>query len=77
MAALAEISRAQKIAVKRFCLLLFLAVLYGCGAETATTAATGASIKAREVEEAKKTEERTRQKLDQALQQAEKRREEK
>jgi len=44
-------------------------MLAGCGAEVATTAATGAAIKAREVEEGKKTMERAQQKIDAATQQ--------
>ena len=59
--------------VQRSCLVLMLAVLTGCGAETATTAATGAAIKAKQLEEAKKTQEQARQKVDQAMQQAEQR----
>ena len=56
--------------IERFCIVLLLAALSGCGVETATTAATAVKIKAKEVEEAKKTEEQTRQKLDQTMQQA-------
>jgi len=41
------------------------AALGGCGVETATTAATGASIKKQEVEEGKRTQERSRQKIEQ------------
>jgi curli biogenesis system outer membrane secretion channel CsgG len=48
---------------------LSLILLAGCGAEVATTAATGAAIKAREVEEGKKTMERAKQKIDAATQQ--------
>ena len=60
-------------ASRRLCVVLLLAALSGCGVETATTAATGASIKAKELEEAKKTQEQARQKLDQTMQQAEQR----
>jgi hypothetical protein len=42
-----------------------LAILAGCGVDTATTAATGASIKKREVEEGKRTQERTGQRIEQ------------
>ena len=59
--------------IGRLCSVLLLAALSGCGVETATTAATGASIKAKELEEAKKTQEQARQKLDQTMQQAEQR----
>ena len=41
------------------------AVLAGCGVETATTAATGASIKKQEVEEGKRTQERAGQRIEQ------------
>ena len=41
------------------------AALAGCGVETATTAATGASIKKQEVEEGKRTQERAGQRIDQ------------
>ena len=42
------------------------AVLAGCGAEVATTAATGAAIKKQEVEAGAKTTENVQQKLDAA-----------
>ena len=38
-----------------------VALLAGCGVDTATTAATGASIKKQEVEEGKRTQERAQQ----------------
>ena len=44
--------------------------LTACGAETATTAATGASIKQREIEEGKKTMQHTRDSIDQAMDKA-------
>lgn len=47
--------------------LFVVVALAGCGVETADTAATGAAIKAKEVEEAQKTRERTQQKIDQAM----------
>lgn len=48
---------------------IFLALpLAGCGADVATTAAEGAAIKAKEIEEAKKTLDQAQQKLDGALQ---------
>lgn len=40
-----------------------IALLAGCGVETATTAATSASIKKQEVEEGKRTQERAQQKI--------------
>jgi hypothetical protein len=53
--------------------VLAFAALAGCGVETATTAATGASIKKQEVEEGKRTQERAQQKIDQAQQQMQQR----
>lgn len=50
-------------------LILVIAALAGCGVETATTAATGAAIKKREVEEGKKTMEQAQQKIGQAMEQ--------
>ena len=50
-----------------------LAVLAGCGVETATTAVTGAAIKAKEVEEGKKTQDAARQKIDQMQEQMQQR----
>ena len=57
------------VKLKQLLLLVVMAVawLAGCGAETATTAATGASIKKQEVEQGKKTQERAQQKIDQAM----------
>ncbi len=45
----------------------------GCGVETASTAATAASIKKQELEEGKKTMERAQQKVDGAMQQVQQR----
>ena len=42
-------------------------LLAGCGVETAGTAATGASIKKQELEEGKRTQERSQQKIDNAM----------
>ena len=41
--------------------------LAGCGVETATTAATGAAIKQKDIEEGKKTMEQAQQKVGQAM----------
>ena len=41
-------------------------LLAACGVETAGTAATGAAIKKQEVEEAKRTQQRSTEKIDQA-----------
>ncbi len=46
-----------------------LTVLAGCGVDTATTAATGASIKKQEMEEGKRSQERAQQKIDQMQEQ--------
>ena len=45
--------------------VLLVAVLGGCGVETATTAATGASIKKQEVEEGKRTQQRADKRIEQ------------
>ena len=50
-----------------------LAVLTGCGVETATTAATSAAIKQKEIEEGKKTMEQAQQKVGQAMEQVQQR----
>jgi hypothetical protein len=44
-------------------------LLAGCGVDTATTAATGASIKKQEMEEGKRSQERAQQKIDQMQEQ--------
>lgn len=49
-----------------------VAVLAGCGVETATTAATSAEIKRREMEQAKKSMEMAKQKLEAANEQVQK-----
>ena len=50
-----------------------LLALAGCGVETATTAATGAAVKKREVEEGKKTMEQAQKKIGQAMEQVQQR----
>ena len=45
------------------------AVINGCGLETATTAATAASIKKQELQEGQKTMQRAQQKIDGAMEQ--------
>ena len=52
---------------------IVLILLAACGVETATTAATGAVIKKQEVEEGKKTMERTQAKVEDAMQQMQQR----
>ena len=51
--------------MKHFFLVLAVSALAGCGVDTATTAATGASIKKQEVEEGKRTQERAGQRVEQ------------
>jgi hypothetical protein len=53
--------------------LALAAALAGCGLETASTAATAASIKKQEMQEGKKTMDRAQQKIDGAMQQAQQR----
>ena len=53
--------------------LAVLSALAGCGVETASTAATAASLKKQEVEEGKKTMHRAEQKIDAAMQQLQQR----
>ena len=59
--------------MRGFVIAAVLAALTGCGAETATTAATSATIKKRELEEGKKTMEQTRERIDQVLEQGQQR----
>jgi polyhydroxyalkanoate synthesis regulator phasin len=51
--------------MRNLILAVSMAMLAGCGVETATTAATGASIKKQEVEEGKRTQERAGERIDQ------------
>ncbi|HSF20511.1 MAG TPA: hypothetical protein VLA81_00595 [Burkholderiales bacterium] len=50
--------------MRHFATALALVILAGCGVDTATTAATGASIKKQEMEEGKRSQERAQQKID-------------
>ncbi len=50
-------------------LVVVTATLMGCGVETASTAATAASIKKQELQEGQKTMQRAHQKIDDAVQQ--------
>ena len=59
--------------MKLFIVALAVAALAGCGVETATTAATGAAIKKKELEEGKKTQERMPQKIEQSIDQMQQR----
>jgi len=55
--------------MKRLFALLLLATLAACGVETATTAATSAEIKRRELEAGQKNLEQAKQKIEAATQQ--------
>lgn len=59
--------------MKSLIVVAALTLLGGCGVETATTAATGAAAKQREVEEARKTVDQARGDVAQALDQAQRR----
>lgn len=59
--------------MKTFIAAATLLLLAACGVETATTAATGAVIKKQEVEEGKKTMERSQAKVEDAMQQMQQR----
>ena len=52
--------------MKQLVVIFAVVALAGCGVETATTAATGAAIKAKEMEQAKKTMDDVQQKLSEA-----------
>jgi hypothetical protein len=51
--------------MRNLILAVSMAMLGGCGVDTATTAATGASIKKQEAEEGKRTQERAGQRIEQ------------
>jgi curli biogenesis system outer membrane secretion channel CsgG len=53
--------------MKTFLAIAAAAALAGCGVETATTAATAASIKKQELEQGQKTMQRAQQKIDAAV----------
>ena len=57
------------------CVIVLVAIsaLAGCGVDTATTAATGASIKKQEMEEGKRTQDRAQQRIDQMQEQMQQR----
>ena len=55
--------------MKTLLVIAMAATLAGCGLETASTAATAASIKKQELQEGKKNMERAQQKIDGAMQQ--------
>jgi NifU-like protein involved in Fe-S cluster formation len=53
--------------------LVALALLAGCGVETASTAATAAALKKQEIEQGKKTMEQMQQNIGQAMDQTQQR----
>jgi len=55
--------------MKHVVLVGALILFAGCGVDTATTAATGASIKKQEMEEGKRSQDRAQQKIDQMQEQ--------
>ena len=59
--------------MKQLVIAILIAALAGCGVETASTAATAAAIKKKEMEEGQKTMEQTKQKIDAAMQQTQQR----
>jgi len=59
--------------MRRIVAVLAVAALAGCGVDTATTAATGASIKKQEMEEGKRTQERAQQRIEQMQEQMQQR----
>jgi len=59
--------------MRPFIIAVALAALAACGPDVATTAATSAAIKKREIEEGKKTMERAQEKVGQAMEQAQQR----
>lgn len=59
--------------MKNLIVAMTLAILAGCGVDTATTAATGASIKKQEMEEGKRSQDRAQQRIDQMQEQMQQR----
>lgn len=59
--------------MRLFAIMTVATLLAGCGAEVATTAATGAAIKKQELEEGMKTQERAQQKINEAVEQVQQR----
>ena len=59
--------------MRNLILVMTLAILAGCGVDTATTAATGASIKKQEMEEGKRSQDRAQQRIDQMQEQMQQR----
>jgi len=59
--------------MKELVALAVTVALAGCGVETASTAATAAALKKQELEQGKKTMQRSQEKIDAAMQQAQQR----
>ena len=59
--------------MKTLLVLAMAATLAGCGLDTASSAATAASIKKQEIQEGQKTMQRAQQNIDAAMQQAQQR----
>ena len=59
--------------MKTLLIIAASAALAGCGLETATTAATAASIKKQELEQGQRTMQQAQQKIDAAMQQVQQR----
>jgi curli biogenesis system outer membrane secretion channel CsgG len=59
--------------MKTILVIVATAALAGCGVETATTAATVASIKKQELEQGQKTMQQAQQKIDASMQQLQQR----
>ena len=55
--------------MKKLLVIALAAALAGCGVETAATAASAASIKKQELEQAQKTMQQAQRKIDDAMQQ--------
>ena len=55
--------------MRQIILLAAVAVLAGCGVETASTAATAAAVKKQEIEQGKKTMEQMQQNIGKAMEQ--------
>jgi hypothetical protein len=59
--------------MRKFIPQLLIVALAGCGAEIATSGATAAAVKKKEIEEGKRTQDAARQKIEQATQATERR----
>jgi len=59
--------------MRHLVLAIAVVIFAGCGVDTATTAATGASIKKQEMEEGRRTQDRAQQKIDQMQEQMQQR----